>query len=597
MRYLGVASALGLLLTLTTTAPAYSDNKPDIVIIVVDALRPDHLGCYGYERPTSPRIDEFAASSTLFRTAIAQAPWTKGSLSSMFTSLYSFQHGVTHWESVMPDTMVTLAEILHVAGYSTGAIMNMIGLGGRFEVLQGFDEVDEKLKHRRGAVNTTGDAVAFMTRTSRPHFLLVHYFDAHSPYRPPDGYTDLILGEHETGRAANPGGHGADANDLADDAGEDGEDKYAKILAYDACIRYVDEAIGAFLNFLTREGIMDNALIIITADHGESLGEHDLYGHGGDAYEDAIRVPLIIRFPRQHAGGNVIEAQVRHIDLFPTILGAAGLADDRHREGTSLTPLIMGKQRNQGPGKFFPLDAAFCDCTISAIQGKLALRTAAYKAIFDPLTYLAEIYDMKNDPMETLNLFDRHIPGADSLLAMTHRVPSAALPGWRIAFTGLPDTRFRAALEVPRQAAFTKVGVSTRMAKDATVTMSPDSASLAVEVITTRAQVVRGRATQVIYFDTEPPDAAVAFRIEKHRDDLPAVVSVGSIGKRESGDRFVLEPAQATGLSEDLMRGGAVDMSQASIWYMHGRRPALDRPTAEMTPEEIKRLKALGYLQ
>ena len=106
-------------------------ERPNIVLVVSDALRPDHLGCYGYRLPTSPTIDSLAASGILFETAVAQAPWTKASFSSMFTSLYTFQHGVLTWGSPMADTLVTLAEVLSRDGYETACVMNMIGMAGR----------------------------------------------------------------------------------------------------------------------------------------------------------------------------------------------------------------------------------------------------------------------------------------------------------------------------------------------------------------------------------------------------------------------------------------------------------------------------------
>ena len=154
MRRLGL-TCLALLplvsLTLGGTAGAVGSSRPNIILVVVDALRPDHLGCYGYGRPTSPYIDSLAAGGVVFETAISHAPWTKVSFPSFLTSLYPFQHGISNWESTLPDSLLTLPEYLKAQGYGTACVVQHAVLAPKFNILQGFDRIETLILMRQGA--------------------------------------------------------------------------------------------------------------------------------------------------------------------------------------------------------------------------------------------------------------------------------------------------------------------------------------------------------------------------------------------------------------------------------------------------------------
>ena len=260
-----------LLLALALSGPARPQEAPgpNVLLIIVDALRPDHLGCYGYVRPTSPVIDGLSAQGVLFETAIAQAPWTKGSLSSMFTSLYPFQHGATNWAAVLADSFVTLPEILSRSGYSTLSVINMVGMTGRFGVLQGFDSVSAGDKYERNAVQTTDDAIDLIRDATLPFFMVVHYYDVHAPYRPPLKYVDKVASRLDLNRYISSGSSRQIGSE---------DTEHRMLLSYDGCIRYVDESVGSLLGFLEDAGIGDDTIIVLTADHGEAHGEHGVVG-------------------------------------------------------------------------------------------------------------------------------------------------------------------------------------------------------------------------------------------------------------------------------------------------------------------------------
>jgi choline-sulfatase len=269
MPFILVAAVL-VAVSVSSLSRSREADRPNLVLIVIDALRPDFLGCYGYPVPTSPTIDGLAQTGVLFETAVSHAPWTKTSFSSIFTSLYPFQHGVTGWEAAMPDSIATLAEILRARGYNTLAVINMLGLTGDSKVTKGFAKVSEANQRERDAVATTDAAIELIKDSREPFFIVVHYFDTHWPYR----YGSSV--------ASEPSGNQAD----------EAKQRYA------ACIEHVDESVDRLVDFLRQEGVLGNSALFITADHGDAFMEHGRASHGNFLYDEEIRVPLIINFRR-----------------------------------------------------------------------------------------------------------------------------------------------------------------------------------------------------------------------------------------------------------------------------------------------------------
>jgi arylsulfatase A-like enzyme len=410
---------------------AVHHERPNIVLIVCDAMRPDFLGCYGYGRPTSPAIDDLARGGIIFENAVAHAPWTKTSFSTFLTSLYPFQHGVLGWESVMPDSVSTLPEVLAGAGYSTMAVINMLGITGQYKVTKGFEKISEADKGARDALATSDDAIALIKGAHKPFFIMIHYFDTHRPYRPPPEDVDLIL---------KPG----DPNPFAARviARESDEEKPPQELIdrqrllYAGCVRHIDRGIGRLVKYLDEAGLKRHTLVIVTADHGEAFWEHGVMAHGSNLYDEAIRVPLVIAFLEKYSRPLRLSEQARHIDLLPTILDLAGVPDARRREGASLRPLVETGKRGTGPVRWVPPDLALCECSLKKAPDSRCLRTNDLKLIVEPATALCELYDLRADPRETVNTWGQGGAAADSLFRMMGRIPGTSVSGWRVAFAG-----------------------------------------------------------------------------------------------------------------------------------------------------------------
>jgi arylsulfatase A-like enzyme len=418
MRVISVL-VLTMLPALSCMPTTEESRSPNIVLIVIDALRADHLGCYGYSRPTSPVIDSLAASGILFETAITQAPWTKSSFSSFLTSLYPFQHGVEDWAAVMPDSMLTLPEVLSGQGYTTACVINMLGLGGRFGVLKGFEQVSESGKTSRDARAATEDAMEYLRQAREPFFMLLHYFDVHQPYTPGRDCVDLVNVDTDLDPFSNKGLWARNKD------GQPPQKAIAKTkLLYDGCIRYVDDSLADFFRFLNEAGIADNTVIIITADHGEAFWEHGVDTHGSTVYDEVLRVPLIIVWPGRFDDPRKVTSQVRLIDLFPTILEMIDATCDSRIEGVSLMPHIEGGQIDN-EGRLLPSHVAFAGNGQVKPPEVMCLRTLGWKVIVEKPAGPVETYDLDGDPIEAVNLSARAPREAAALLSLLEGLQDA----------------------------------------------------------------------------------------------------------------------------------------------------------------------------
>jgi choline-sulfatase len=310
-------------------------SRPNLLLITIDTLRADHCSAYGYHRPTTPHLDELARDGVRFATAYSPTPVTGPSHATLFTSLHPQHHGVLSNGTALPAEPFTVAEILQQAGYETGAIVSAYPLKARFGLSQGFgsyeddfpaadaslpqanwegEPLDEAYDRRAGA--TSDRALAWLARHksgARPFFLWVHYFDPHSPYDAP----------------------GTEGEGILD--------------AYDAEIRYADAEVGRVLAFLDRAGLRATTLVAVTSDHGEGLGQHGHLEHGDAVYEEAVRVPLMLRWPGRVPGGQVSPEQVALIDLVPTLAGLMELSRPPAFQGRDLSAALGGRSAARPP--------------------------------------------------------------------------------------------------------------------------------------------------------------------------------------------------------------------------------------------------------
>lgn len=318
-------------------------ERPDVLLVLLDALRADHLGCYGYERPTSPRIDAFAASGLMFRHAYSQAPWTKPSIPTLFTSLHPIQHGVYEGEArgsagalesdVLSEEAFTIAEAFGAAGYRTAAYVNNAHLQASQGFAQGFGiyeqgSLDAKEINRRFLEFADADR-------RRPFFAYLHYLDAHWPFRPEPPFDRLFPTPKGTLEFTKEEWRGLRdrINDGIQSLGP--EDRARLIALHDGAIAELDSRIGELLDALEARGALRRTVILLTSDHGEELFDHGKVGHGGTLFEEVLKIPMILAVPAGRRG-EASDVVARTLDVFPTLLDAAGIPIPRGLEGRSL---------------------------------------------------------------------------------------------------------------------------------------------------------------------------------------------------------------------------------------------------------------------
>lgn len=287
--------------------PARPTDPPNIILISLDTVRADHLAVYGYEVPNTPSLATFAQQATLWSQAYSTAPWTLPAHASMLTGQYPFAHGAHTFRIERPGRNVspldlevtTMTEVLQQQGYRTGAfVANKHFLSERFQVNQGFDRFKVfKGRDMATSMDVNSAAMAWLEEPSeQPYFLFLNYMDAHRPYRsterpglfdfPVSGDSPRILS-----RLMEP---------ILSRSGEDHTEELHSLRAqYDTAIANLDEDLGDLFAYLAEREDFDDALIIITSDHGEYFGEHDLLEHSKDVYQEALHVPMIVKVPRQ----------------------------------------------------------------------------------------------------------------------------------------------------------------------------------------------------------------------------------------------------------------------------------------------------------
>jgi arylsulfatase A-like enzyme len=344
---------------------ALPDSAFNVILLTVDALRPDHLGCYGYPRNTSPAIDSLAASGVRFNNAVVQYPMTSPNFATMFTGTYPTTHGVIRVRTVLGDDNLTLAEVLQASGYHTAAAITNGNLYPVFNYSQGFDEY-HRCGHKEPERVTRTSLEWLASGPQEPFFLWMHYTEPHGPYDPRPPYDTMF----------DP----ADNPKTSTMSSEAEEERVARAIArYDGSIRRTDHAIRRLLTGIREMGYGDNTLLVFTTDHGESFGEHGYYfGHGAYAYEATVRAALFLAFPEVIPAGLAVDAPVGTVDIMPTLLDAVGLPLGERIEGHSFLPTALGLT-DQTPGEFAFVQAGVVKH--GALGFVSAVRSEQYKYI------------------------------------------------------------------------------------------------------------------------------------------------------------------------------------------------------------------------
>ncbi len=395
-------------------------DRPNVLLVVVDTLRSDRVGCYGSRRDTTPNMDALAADGVRFARAYATAPWTMPSVGSMITGLYPSSCMTTGTFGKFPDRLVTLAEILKQEGYATTGIVSHFLLGERFNFHQGLDTCLESEAGDYNHVSTPGvtrqavEALRRFSKIERPFFMMVHYFDPHYNYV---NHPEYEFAASSAGRLDGTQSITALRAMLDDMTVE--EIGFLKDL-YDEEIRSTDAGIGRLLGTLRELALYDQTIVILVADHGEEFLAHGWLGHTKTLYEELVHVPLIIRVPGEKAGGRVVRSRVSLVSLTPTILDLAGIEPaSRHFQGASLAPLMERDVVDLSTTIFCEVDF---DSRRPIDAGKKTHKKAViwdrYKLIRDDTSSKIELYDLQDDPDERNDLIRKHPKLAGKLLGI-----------------------------------------------------------------------------------------------------------------------------------------------------------------------------------
>ena len=364
---------LALCLLAASCRAAAKPTDFNLLLVTIDTLRPDRLSCYSPKYVQTPQADGLAARGVLFERAFAHAPLTLPSHANILLGATSSAHGVDdNGKCVVPREFPNMAKTLKAGGYTTGAFVSAFPLDSRFGLNEGFDVYDDTFPSRaanvldypeRPAGKTAAAALAWLSARRGKWFLWVHLFDPHAPYAPPEPYATRYAGDPYSGEAA-----------------------------------YADEALGELLRAVDARGETGRTLVILTSDHGESLGEHGEMTHGYFAYNSTIWVPLIVAGPGLAASR--VKDAVGHVDIFPTVCDLLGLETPPSLHGRSLRPLLAGRSRKARPIVF------------EAVEGYLHKGAAPLRGLIDGGmkffdSPVPELYDLRTDFDEATDLAPR----------------------------------------------------------------------------------------------------------------------------------------------------------------------------------------------
>jgi len=397
-----LAGLLAAVLVIASSGCWKAAKAPNILIIVADTLRADRLACYGGRPEITPFLNELCARGSVFANAYSNSSWTSPSVASLFTSRLPSQHAVANFASHLAAGEVTLAETLGAHGYGAlGLTANFLvaaGLGydQGFERWQAFATrpSDDAAKPRGSVIRTAILEWLDRDESARPHAIYAQYMEPHAPYQAPEPYSTRLGGPLSSSEAARAVNRRMLTNDFKDIRAE--EVALLRSL-YDAEVAALDDELRQLFAALRERGFLDNAVVVITADHGEEFREHGFMGHGLNLYNETIHVPLIFLLPGT-ATGRRITARVSLIDVAPTLLELAGLPPEARFTGRSLVPLLRGQAEGEEPAvlaELLPKGTAydFRHHSRAFLSGDLKLLTAGN-------TGREEFFDLADDPSE-----------------------------------------------------------------------------------------------------------------------------------------------------------------------------------------------------
>lgn len=398
VKYLGSAALIALAIAslALNSGCKRKSTGPNVVLIVIDTLRADHLPFYGYGENTAPFLASLASRGAVFENAVSASSWTAPATTSIFTSLYPFQHGVVTGimasddlqvnVSPIPESIVTLPELLREKGYKTYCVANNPNICETEGFSRGFDRFANFLDAQENKMTVQLENWAGEIKKQEKYFLYIHYNDCHHPYSRNDPWFKKKKTKRDN-----------------------------VVSRYDSEISFVDFKISKLYDLL---GWNENTLVIVTADHGEEFWDHHGEGHGATLYSEVIRVPLLFFFPGRDGMGKRIKTNVSTLDILPTIRSYLGIKSRQVEEGMSLLPVINGEKRPareryifshllvQEPGR----PRACHRATINRERKFIFVDELEAKT-------RRELFDLGTDPGEQTNILENNQPLASLLFA------------------------------------------------------------------------------------------------------------------------------------------------------------------------------------
>lgn len=407
-------------------------GRPNILLIVMDAARAKNLSCYGYHQPTMPRMDRFAEESVVYEQAISAAGWSLPAHASIFTGLYPSKHGAHDQHKFLEPEHLTMAELLRAQGYQTLAFCLNQYVGPATGLNRGFEWFNRSSKSNRhplgrfvkkvdhGLAKVSGQqdsgarytnrelraALPQLQANNRPFFIFINYLEPHVPYRSPQQYNRFLPAGVSAQQARqvnqNPWKYLTYPDSMTR------RDFEILEALHNSALAYLDMRISEILDWLREAKMLDQTMVVITADHGENFGEHQLMGHGHGLYETLLHVPLIVHYPKGVTQPGRASHQVQTMDVLPTVLTMLG--DPEKMQSSLQGKDLLGTERHkftiaeQSKPDLNPFHRRFPGVDVSRYDRALQMiRTDRYKYIWSS-TGQHELYDLPTDPAEEHNL-------------------------------------------------------------------------------------------------------------------------------------------------------------------------------------------------
>ena len=540
------------------------------MLISLDTVRPDHLGCYGYAQDTSPNLDRLADRGVVFRKTWTQAPWTLPSHMSLFTSLPPSRHRVDSINRVLPAGMMTLPQVMQQQGYHTAALVNNGQVRDHWGFDRGFDlwrefQVDEP---EGNCENITRQAIDWLDAqaSEEPFFLFLHYYDPHDAYAAPEEFRKR-LGSSLSGEAARELVWQAR---MPEDPLPDSNSKDELIAAYDAEITWLDHELGRLFAALP-----ENTLVALFSDHGEAFEEHGWTLHGATLYEEETRVAFLMQLPGDEHAGRIVDAPASLVDVAPTILRQCGLDVPPTFQGIDLSPAMSGRPM---PSRIVTSE------TKAVIEGRLSRAAIAYpwKLIVSEPGGLCELYRL---PDETTNLANAE-PAAVEALKRHMKCGLTQQDYWLVQARG--GGKHEITLDVENGSIALFVPLGFQRGRDGIQTSSAGSR---IEWVTYPRQ-----ETTSLYIELSDVDASLTLDVVTNDSRRPERVFIGRDAIQPSGLPCPI-PDDAP-LLPSLEQAVLDDRSGVRIRHFQGDEADSAEDNTKRVDEEILRqLRALKYVE